>query len=156
MNPPFSTPPVKCSCPFSNVTNAKQKHSEDEDVLMREIDALEGAVIGIYSLTSQSQCSKVPTKLHMAMGTGNVILDDDLSSIGSQEEEDDDTMFLCIPSSQETQPRFMLTPSYSGQASVFSLTPRKANELLLLSIPQVSPMLPMRIVSKSSQKRKRE
>ena len=161
MNLPFTTRPGRTFNPFCNVKNARHKHShqEDGDILMRQIDALEAgfAATGTTSLLrSQSKSCIALTKPVMLVGAGNVIPDCDLSSIGSQQETEDDEMFLCVPSSRETQPHVMLTPNATVQTSVFSLTPRKTNELSLLSIPKVSPMLPKKIAAKCSQKRKRD
>jgi hypothetical protein len=158
MNLALNTPPGGRKLnKITNVKHANQKYAQRHvgDTLMREIDALEGAAIGNYSLRSQSQCCKIQPKIEIVLGAGIVIPDDDLSSIGSQE-DDDDEMFLCFASSQETEVHILLTPNSIAKKNKFSLTPRKSNEVSLLSIPQVSPLVPKKTVSRTSQKRKRD
>jgi len=147
------TPPARTARSWSNSRRKpKENANDDRDDLMREIDALEGGVDGFYSTTSTFL--KAPPKPDTVLGNIN-IHDDDVSSIGSQDDEDDDEMILSTPSSQGTQTDFFLTPNSILERS-FSLTPRKTNELSLLSVPEVAPMPRTTIVPPSSLKLKRK
>lgn len=154
----FATPPARTARPSSYSRKPKINAIDGRDDLMRDIDALEGSGDGFYSMTSPYRYPflKAPPKPETVLGNIN---DDDISSIGSEEDEDDDEMILSTPNSQGThQSDFFFTPNSrerKARSMSFSLTPRKTNEVPLLSVPEVTPMTGITIIPPSSLKRKR-
>jgi hypothetical protein len=161
----FATPPAR-TAPSSSYSRRKPKKNANDghDDLMRELNALEGrSGDAFYSMTSPFR--KAPPKPVTVSGNNYVNnYDDDVSSIGSGEDEDDDEMIHSTPNSQGThQSGFFFTPnstekrqrSYSLTPRSYSLTPRRANEVSLLSVPEVTLMTEITTASPSSLKRKR-
>jgi len=150
----FATPPAR-TARSSSYSRRKPKKNTNEgpDDLMREIDALEGkSGGGFYSMTSPFL--KAPPKPDTVLGNN---YGDDVSSIGSEEDEDDDEMILSTPNSQGThQSYFFFTPnSREKKPRSYSLTPRKTNEVSLLSVSEVTPMTGITAVPPPHLKRKR-
>ena len=116
-----------------------KKKLRPQDPILNMIEAIDDAHQSAIKPTTKYRTSTT----HASLTVVTVDLDDsDVSSIGS--EEDEDEMFLCAPSwnglpGHGEDP--FLTPIIIDSMSSFSLTPRKMPEApLLLSMTQFSPL----------------
>lgn len=115
-----------------------------QDPLMLELDALDSRGLSSFHVPeSNDRKQKLQGPKCEIIVTSNDFVpdDDDLSSIGSV--EDEDAFFLFTPNSQRLdvagKGNSYLTPNQIDNLSTFSLTPRKNNEEPILCIPEFSP-----------------
>lgn len=112
------------------------------DSILQEIDALDTNGLSSSRATESYRQKQTPEPKREIIFTSNdLIPDDEISSIGSV--EDEDTFFLFTPNSQGMDKagrgNAYMTPTLIDNLSSFSLTPRKNNEDHILSIPEFSP-----------------
>ena len=121
---------------------AGKKKLRTQDRILNEIEAIDDAnKQSAIKPTARYRTNMTHPSLCATVVTADID-DSDVSSIGS--EEDEDEMFLCTPSRNGLPGHGdvpFLTPILIESMSSFSLTPRKTPEApLSLSIPQFSPV----------------
>lgn len=120
---------------YSMVENFKPK-----DSLMQELDALDSKGLSSPHVPDSYSRKQTPEpRCDIIVTSNEFVPDDDLSSIGSV--EDEDAFFLFTPNSQglDMAGRRNASPTLMDNLSSFSLTPRKNYEDPILCIPEFSP-----------------